>query len=472
MPTPVIMPKFEMAQETGTVSKWLKQEGETVAKDEPILEVETDKINMEVESPASGVLVGILAGPGTVVPIGQPIAYIIKPGETWSPPSAGEGAKAPAGSPAKSEMAQDSPVSPVKVGNGILASRTTPVAERIAEAHGLDLQAVPRQGERVTKADVETYLANQPGEPTSKVLETFEVSSDKIKAVPAARRLAHELAIDLKSLTGTGPGGRIQSIDVQQAVSKPVVGIAAPTSPAPAVAADSTGRPAIRRVIPMTSMRRTIAERLTASSRDIPQFTVSVDIDMSRALAVVEDWRAGAESGAPRVTLTTLLIKACAWTLARHPAVNVSFEQDSIIEWAEVNLGVAVAVEEGLIVPVIHGADRLGLADLAMRLAELSSRARAGQLRREDIQGGTFTISNLGMFGVDRFTAIINPPQAAILAVGRVTKQPVITEDDRIEVRPRASFTLTADHRVVDGALAGRFLSELQQVLEKPGRLL
>lgn len=450
MPTPIIMPKFEMAQETGTVSKWLKQAGEPVEKDEPILEVETDKVNMEVEAPASGVLGGILVSPGAVVPIGQVIAYILKPGETL--PQA------------------DTPTSPVSMEAVVPApadhpaERVTPVAERVAQAYGLDWQAVPRPSGRLTKADVENYLAHQEtqtGEVRS--AETSPVLSDKIKAVPAARRLAHELGLDLTTVNGSGPDGRIQTIDVQQAAARPPM-----VAPIPAVA--QAGQPAIRRTVPLTTMRRTIAERLTAAARDIPQFAVSLEVEMSRAQQIIDDTRA--IFAGPRVTLTALLIKACAWTLARHAAVNASFNQDSIQEWADINIGVAMAVEAGLLVPVIRQADRLNLNEIATQLNDLGTRAREGKLRPEELRGGTFTVSNLGMFGVEHFTAIINPPQAAILAVGRTIKRPLVTEDDQIVVKPMADFTLTADHRVIDGAQAAQFLADLKRVLEHPGALV
>jgi pyruvate dehydrogenase E2 component (dihydrolipoamide acetyltransferase) len=217
-------------------------------------------------------------------------------------------------------------------------------------------------------------------------------------------------------------------------------------------------------------MRRIIAERLTAAARDIPQFTVGLEIEMSRAQQTIDDARA--ISAEPRVTLTALLVKACAWTLARHPAVNASFNQDSILEWAEINIGVAAAVEAGLIVPVIHQASRLSLGEIAAQLNDLGARAREGKLRPEELRGGTFTISNLGMFGVEHFTAIINPPQAAILAIGGMVKRPIVTQDDQIVIKPMSNFTLTADHRVIDGALAAQFLADLKHILEHPGALI
>lgn len=442
MPTPVIMPKFEMAQETGTVLRWLKYAGDSVEKGEAILEVETDKVNMEVEAPASGILAGIQADAGTVVPIGQPIAYIIQPGEPW-PEDAADALVAPAAETAETQTAPAP------------TSRATPLAERIAEAHGVDLSVVPPAdaGGRVTKADVEAYLAARQAQPSPQL--------GKIKAVPAARRLAREMHVPLEMVSGTGPGGRIQAEDVRRAAAGQLA------SP-PLVA----GRPAVGRTIPLVGMRRTIAERMTASVRQAPQFTLSVDLNMSRALAIVEDLRAGTEAAnGPRVTLTTFLVKACSWALMRHPALNASLEGENILEWAEINMGVAMAVEEGLIVPVIHHADRLEIIDIADRLADLSTRARQGRLRPEHVQGGTFTLSNLGMFGIDRFTAILNPPQAGILAIGRVSRRPLV-EEDQVVIRPMATFTLTADHRVVDGARAGRFLLDLQSAVERPGVML
>jgi len=432
MPVPVIMPKFEMAQESGKVLRWLKQEGEAVTKGEAILEVETDKVAMEVEAPASGTLVGIRVGPGAVVPIGQPIAYILLPGEVWEGAPGASPAASPAGAP-----------------------RATPVAERIAQAHGVDLSAVPGTGPggRVTKADVEAFLAQRAAE-------------GKVKAAPAARRLARELGVDLQQVKGTGPGGRIQSEDVRRAAEALRAGVSPEALEAPA-------RLAIRRRVPLAGMRRIIAERMSRSVREAPQFTVSIDVEMGRAMAIVEDLAAWAErEGGPRVTLTALLVKACAWALRRHPALNATLEGEEILEWEDVNIGVAVAVPEGLVVPVIPEADRRGVWEIARMLEEKVGRAREGRLRPEDVQGGTFTLSNLGMYGIDRFTAILNPPQAGILAVGRVAKRPVVGEGDEVVVRPVATLTLTADHRVIDGAQAAQFMDDLRWVLERPGILL
>jgi pyruvate dehydrogenase E2 component (dihydrolipoamide acetyltransferase) len=474
MPIAVIMPKFEMAQETGKVAAWLKAEGDPVRKGEAILEVETDKLTVEVESPADGTLVGISAEPGQVVPIGQPIAYVLRAGEAWSaPPSQSAQPAAPAPPEVKPSPSVQSPVA------------ASPLAARMAEDLGLDLSAVAGTGPRgqVTRDDIESHLRAAGASAVSS-----EAGEVVVRAVPAARRLARELEVDLRQVLGSGPAGRIQSEDVRAFAQRSAESLVparalSPQPVGPAVqgaVVPPPGSPSIRRLVPLTNIRRTIGERMTASVREAPQFTVAVEADMTRALAIVEDLKAGsarspgAVSGAdqPRVTLTALLIRACAWALVQHPEANSAFLDGQVAEWDEVNIGVATAIDAGLIVPVVQGADRLGMRAIAARLADLTARAREGRLKLEDLQGGTFTVSNLGMFGIDHFTAILNPPQAAILAVGRVAKQAVVTDDDRVEVRPRSTLTLTADHRVLDGVSAARFLGTIQRALEHPGLLM
>jgi len=455
MPTPVFMPKFEMTQETGTVVAWLKEEGEQVEKGEPLLEVETDKAVLEVEAPATGTLAAVTAAPGEVVPIATPIAYILKAGESLDAPAPAPQAAAAPASPAVSSASALDPVP----GDGDL-NRVTPVAARLAESHGLDLAAVAGTGPRgrITKEDVAAALTTPLGDGGA---------GEKVRAVPAARRLARELGVDLSTVPGTGPDGRIQSNDIVRASKA--------QQPKPQATPETTWAPAniaVRRVVPLTKIRRTIAERMTASVREAPQFTVTVDADMGRALEIVQDLKEAASDGRPKITLTALLIKACAWALRQHPGVNASFRDDEIVEWDEVNVGVAMAIDQGLIVPVVHGADALGLLGIAAQLAELTGRVRQGKAKLDDLQGGTFTLSNLGMFGIDRFSAILNPPEAAILAVGRVAKRAEVGADDQIRVRPMASLALTADHRVLDGASAAQFLATVQRALEHPGLLL
>ncbi|MBU0609310.1 MAG: 2-oxo acid dehydrogenase subunit E2 [Armatimonadetes bacterium] len=472
MPTPVYMPKFEMSQETGTVMAWLKAEGEFVKKGEPLLEVETDKATMEVEAPATGILAAVTASPGQVVPIATPIAYILKPGESLDSSSEMPETAAEPSLPKESGAS----TSGLATGNSG-HKKATPVAARLAEGHGLDLTKIVGTGPggRITKEDVEAAIAAD---------QSATAQGGKVRAVPAARRLARELGIDLGTVPGTGPEGRIQSADVMGAVkAQQLAQETARTAdlatfrtpaeqPVTSQAPQVVGNIAVRQVVPLTNIRRTIAERMTASVREAPQFTVTVDADMGRAIEMVQDLKVAASDGNPKVTLTALMVKACAWALRQHPEVNASFQGDSVVEWDEVNVGVATAIDQGLIVPVVRGADELGLRGIAEQLAGLAGRAREGKPKFDDLQGGTFTVSNLGMFGIDRFTAILNPPQAAILAVGRVAKRVEVREDDEIEIRPMASLALTADHRVLDGATAARFLATVQRALEHPGLLL
>jgi pyruvate dehydrogenase E2 component (dihydrolipoamide acetyltransferase) len=411
------------------------------------------------------------------VPIGQPIAYVLRAGEqspgaipgTWTAPQA---QPVPPAAPPAPQAGPAPAVQP--------AANASPLAARMAEDLGLDLSTVAGTGPRgqVIREDIEAHLRAQ---------ETATAPSEggeaPVRAVPAARRLARELGVDLRQVRGSGPAGRIQSEDVRKA-SEAVAAISyqpsatkdQPQRPDAVTGSAISPIPAFRRLVPLTNIRRTIGERMLASVREAPQFTVAVDADMARALAIVEDLKAGASrAGAPeqpRVTLTALLIRACAWALIQHPEANSAFMDGQVAEWDEVNVGVATAIDAGLIVPVVRGADRLGMRAIAARLADLTARARAGGLKPEDLQGGTFTVSNLGMFGIDHFTAILNPPQAAILAVGRVAKRAMVAEDDSLVVRPTSTLTLTADHRVLDGASAARFLQTIQRALEHPGLLM
>ncbi len=435
MPTALIMPKFEMSQETGTIARWLKHNGDAVAKGDAVLEVETDKITMEVEAPASGVLSGITAQAGDVIPIGTVIAQITDGSGSSAEKAQAAGASMPGMPSAGPGELQEPPARSVKA---------TPIAEKMASEHGLDLAAIRGTGKdgQITKTDVEALIA---------------ADGRGVNAAPAARRLARELNIDLRTVQGSGPGGRIQSADIR---AKGAEGLE-PLKPS------ATS-------VPLTALRRTIAQRMQQSMREAPQFNVSVDVNMGRLLAIADDWKAvgAGDPGAPKVTVTALLVKICAWALARNPAVNASFLADRIAQFADINIGVAVAVEGGLIVPVIRNADRLGLGAIASQLNDLSARARAGKLTPDDIKDGTFSLSNLGMFAVDRFTAIVNPPQAAILAVGRAVKRFVPDENDQPVLAHISTLTVSADHRALDGAMVGRFLGDLSTAVERPGLLM
>jgi pyruvate dehydrogenase E2 component (dihydrolipoamide acetyltransferase) len=440
MPTPVIMPKLEMTQETATVVAWIVQEGEQVGKGDPLLTVETDKVTVDIESPASGILAGVCAVPDQVVPVTEVIAYVLQPGETLPEPQVTPGDAGRAESTA--------PETPVEA-EAARAGAATPVARRMAADRGLDLGAITGTGPggRITKADVAAALA------APKV--------DKVRATPAARRIARERDLDLVLLTGSGPRGRIQAGDALAYVPEP--------------AAASYAEPAVE-VVPLRGMRRTIADRMQHSYQTAPHITLTVEVDMSAVQALRGELNARAEAlGVPRISVTAVLVKVCAWALERHRWVNASLHGDEVHLHASANVGVAVALDEGLIVPVIRDAQRLGIAEIARHVRDLALRAREGRLTPGDVTGGTFTISNLGMLGVDRFTAILNPPESAILAVGRIVKRSVVVEqegEDVALIRPMMSMTLSADHRVLDGAVAARFLRDVVDALEHPNFLL
>ncbi|GAB4196151.1 MAG: dihydrolipoamide acetyltransferase family protein [Roseiflexaceae bacterium] len=448
MPKDVIMPKFGFTQETAEIVRWLRQAGDLVEQGDPIAEVTTDKVNMEVEAPATGVLEGLRFQAGEVVPVTAVIAVIRDPRELPAAP-------APAAQPATEE-----PAAPLR-------RAPTPVARRVAETAGVDLAAVAGSGPsgRVMRRDVEAHLSGA---------EAAAPPNGKVRAAPAARRLGQELGVDLAGLRGSGPQGRIQSADVLAAHrrSQPVP----QPAPAPAPAAPPPEAPAlppgVLRAIPLAGMRRTIATRLQRSAQEAPHIYLEADIDVGAA----EDLRARANSqlppGQPRVSLTAIIARCCGWALQRHPLVNSRLHDDRILLMGEVHIGVAVALDEGLIVPVVRAVPQKGLLQLAAELAGLAERARAGRLRPEEVQDSTFTISNLGMYGVDRFTAIINPPTSAILAVGRTRRMFVPDEHDQPVVRPILTVTLSADHRVIDGAVAGRFLADLRAAVEQPERML
>jgi pyruvate dehydrogenase E2 component (dihydrolipoamide acetyltransferase) len=445
MPVPFIMPKFDMDQEKATIISWSKKEGDLVKFDESVLTVETEKVAIDVPAPASGILAGILFKDGEEVPVTKVIAYILKEGETIAdlpktdiptPPSKPEAA----------------PVSqPVAVPQAISVS-ATPIAIRMAKEEGVDLSKVRASGDKITREDVERFIADQK-----------KVGRVTVAATPAARRTARESGVALETVAGSGPRGRVQSTDVL-AATRPRV--------APLPTAQVNGREA--EIIPLTNIRRTIAERMQKSFNESPHIALTVEVDMTEAENARKRFNTQAEKlKQPRITVTALMIKVVAWALIRNPYINASFNGDSISLWKDVNIGVATAAPQGLVVPVLKGADHLGVSEINIRLVELAERARENKLKLEDVQGGTFTISNLGMFGIRQFRAVINPPESAILAVGSVVRTPIVVdEQDRVEVRPMMSLTISADHRVIDGIVAARFLSDLVVGLESPSMLL
>lgn len=422
----VILPKFGFTQESAQIVRWLKQAGEAVEQGEPIAEVTTDKVNMEVEAPAAGILDGLRYAEGDTVPVTEVIAYIRSASETLTAATADRRPPTAASEPRPA---------------------ATPLAEKLARDKGVDVRTVTGTGPggRVTKRDVEAAVTAETGKP---------------RAVPAARRLARELGVDLAAVEGAGPRGRIQSADVRAAYAQ-----------AAQAAAPSAVSGPILRTIPLTGMRRTIATRLQQSFQQSPHIFFDAHIDATALEALRTQANERLPKDAPRVSVTAIIAKACAWALGRHPMLNSRLEGENIVLLRDIHLGIAVALDDGLIVPVVRDAPRKGLAQLAAEIADLAERARTNRLRPDDVAGGTFTISNLGMFGVDRFTAILNPPQVGILAVSAVRRQIVADEDDRPVARPILTVTLSADHRVVDGAVAARFLKDLRDGLERPALL-
>jgi len=439
MPTNIIMPALELAQETGKVLRWLKSPGDTVQKGEPIVEIETDKVTVEIEAPAAGVLRDVSAQAGDVVPVGRPIATVFAAGE------AGAGASPPAVMPAASAATGAVPTPPVVINAAAREStgtvKASPLARKIAEQHGVDLARVKTASGRIEKADVLAYVESRHGASAGNGTEARLVA-----ASPKARRLAAERGLDISALHGSGPGGAVLVADV-------------PTAGRPAAATPSATRV---EAVGVGTVWRIMAERMTTSWTTAPHFYLVREVNVSRLVSWLD--KARKQTGA-HITYSDLLVKLVA---AR---VNASWKDGTIAQNADINIGLAVAIDDGLVVPVIHRADTLRLAELAARREDVVSRAQAGKLRPADIQGGGFTISNLGMYGVDAFNAIVNPPQAAILAVGRIADR-VVALNGQPAVQPTMMLTLSCDHRALDGARGAQFLGALAELIEEPLALI
>jgi pyruvate dehydrogenase E2 component (dihydrolipoamide acetyltransferase) len=453
MPTNVIMPALELAQETGKVLRWLKSPGETVQKGEPIVEIETDKVTVEVEAPASGVLRDVTAREGDVVPVGQTIAIVAAAGEAAVTAAARAAGAPPAAAapvmPAANAAATGAVPSMPAASDASAPVKASPLARKLAEQHGVDLARVKAPGGRIEKADVLAYVESGKASSTA-----GNGGAARLRAAsPKARRLAAERGLDLGAMRGSGPGGAVLAGDVATA--------ARPATVAPA-------SPRAREGVGVGTIWRIMAERMTTSWTTAPHFYLVREVNVSRLAAWLD--RARKQTGA-HITYTDLLVKLVAAGLAQHPRVNASWKDGTIVQNADINVGLAVAIDDGLVVPVIHRADTLRLAEIAGRREDVVSRAQAGKLRPADIQGGGFTISNLGMYGVDAFKAIVNPPQAAILAVGRIADR-VVAQNGQPVVQPTMVLTLSCDHRALDGARGAQFLGALADLIEEPLALL
>ena len=444
MAKPVIMPRFGMTQEEATIVEWLVKEGDHVDPDDPIAEVTTDKVNMEVPAPAAGYLGGIRYKVGDIVPVTKVIAYILEEGE--EPPTVPDDAP-----PVAAAVTSEQDPTPKSTPEGVVAS---PVAKRMADAKGIPLTEVAGSGRdgRIIRADVESFLT-----PPALVVET---GSSQVRVTPAARRAARDRQLELSQVSGTGPRGRIQEVDILNFK---------PTTHRPALTPRVTGEPIL---VPLEGMRKTIADRMQASAQQAPHISFTLNVDMTRAIAFRNSVNERLPADQVKVSMTALIVKLTAWALRRHPFMNAYMRDDGVLLLPNVNVGVAVALDSGLIVPVVHDADQKGLYQIGTDVDDISQRARTEQLLPDDVADGSFTISNLGMFGIDQFTAIINPPQIGILAVGRTIERFVPDEEGQPILKPMMSITLSADHRAVDGAQAGSFIADLRTALEEPASIM
>ncbi|MBM4253200.1 MAG: 2-oxo acid dehydrogenase subunit E2 [Deltaproteobacteria bacterium] len=425
------MPKLSDTMEEGGIANWLKKEGEKINEGEPLVEIETDKATQEYESPEEGVVLKILVQPGKTVALRTPIAVVGDAGETYD-------LGALTGGAAKSATAAAAPL------------------------------AAPQVSQKA------------PAKPATPTVQAQPVGGGRVKASPLARKVAAELGVDVSQIVGTGPAGRVVLRDIEQSaagVATPVAALSKPSVPQPAApvpAASTVGAT----VTPVSMMRKTIAKRLTAAKNEAPHFYLTVSANVAK----LETWRqslndaaakANAKGGSlAKVSVNDVVILAVARALRHHPQVNASWQGETIVHHGEAHIAVAVALPEGLVTPVIRRADVLGVREIAAAARDLATKAKDGLLSNDAFTGGTFTISNLGMFGVEEFTAIINPPQAAILAVGAATPTPWVDEQERLVVQQRMKMTLSCDHRVVDGATGAKFLQTLVSYLEDPMQML
>ena len=438
MITKVLMPKLSDAMETGKVIKWLKKEGDAVKGGDVIAEIETDKANVEIEAFGGGVLRKIMVGEGGQVPVGDMIGVIADPaddiGSVATAPSPRPAAAAPAPSAAPSTARPD-PLPAME------SYKSAPATNAVVPMSAAPAQAPGRDG--------------------------------RVKASPLARKVAAQSGVDLRLLQGTGPGGRIVRRDVETAAAAP-----RPAAAPAAAAAPAPSRPQF--VIPqrgeaefedrpLSAMRAIIAKRMPLSKAPVPHFYVTSEVSMDRAWALRADLN-GLE-GQPKVSVTDMVIKACALALLKNPGVNAQLQGQNLRVFNRAHIGIAVALDEGLITPVLRDCDVKPLAQIAVEARDLAERARGGKLRAQEFSGATFSVSNLGMFDVEEFSAIINPPEGAILAVGSVLEKPV-AESGQLRVGRRMKMTISCDHRVMDGAMGARFLQDVKRLLEEPLRLL
>jgi pyruvate dehydrogenase E2 component (dihydrolipoyllysine-residue acetyltransferase) len=452
------MPKLSDTMSEGTLVAWKKKKGDQVSAGEVLAEIETDKATMEWESPEDGTLTDIYVQEGGKVNVGDKIAFIRSEGEEAPKEEEKEKEKRPEakeGKKAKEELKE-----------GETKKQEKPEEKPQAQ----------KAEEKEKKAEKKKEKPEEPPPPNAEKKSEerpLQPEEPRVKASPVARRIAAELGVDLSSVKGTGPEGRVTETDVRAATKSAVAASGdrgqreVPTKPPPSFKAGESAR------IQLSGMRKIIAQRLVESLGPVPHFYLTIEINAGPLMEAREELKsAGEEADAAKITVNDFVLKASVMAAVRIPRVNASFDKDSIVQYADVDLGVAVAIEDGLLTPVIRAAQDKSLREISALAKDLAHRARNKRMKPEEFQGGTFTISNLGGMGIDSFSAVINPPQSFILAVGKITKVPVIDDCDQIVVGHRMSITMSCDHRVIDGALGAEYLRELRHLLENPALLM
>ena len=446
------MPKLSDTMTEGTLVAWKKKQGDQVSAGEVIAEIETDKATMEWESPEDGTLAEIYVQEGGKVNVGDKIAFI-----------SGEGEEAPKQQPPAQKKEKEQETAEEK------EKKSQAETEKPAPAKAKQKDTAPPQQKTVeptvsaAPSDVQQRKAQPKGQPDGEA---------RVKASPVARRVAAEFGVDLSAVKGTGPNGRVTETDVRAAAKSVVAGVdhadvkPATKAPAPVKSGESTR-------VQLSGMRKIIAQRLVESLGPVPHFYLTIEIDAGPLMEAREELKsAGEGADAAKITVNDFVLKAAVMAAVKVPRVNASFDNDSIVQYADVDLGVAVAIEEGLLTPVIRAAQDKSLREVSALAKDMAHRARNKRMKPEEFQGGTFTVSNLGGMGVDSFSAVINPPQGFILAVGKVTKAPIVDDCDQVTVGHRMSITMSCDHRVIDGALGAEYLKELRHLLENPALLM
>ena len=437
----------------GKIGKWLVQEGDTVSEGQPLLEIETDKVVHEQESPSDGIITQILPEEGSNVPVNALLAIIAAPGEeverveadTIDIPQQTEESKQTTTKPSIPSKTQTRPTPSAS------ARKVSPAAKELAEKLSIDLAQVKASGPggRILETDVHRFIETR---------EPSTTESTRLKASPLARRLAKEFGFDLTSISGSGPEGRIVRDDVMQSVDEipPQVFQTEPTA---------------TEVIELSGIRKIIAERMTMSLQTNASVTLHTEVDATTLVELRNLFNEELQEREESLTYTDLLVKIVAIALREHPRLNATLTDEGIQLLQDINIGVAVALEDGLVVPVVRNADKIGLSDTSEQIKVLAEKARNNQLTPGELQGGTFTITNLGNSGIDAFTPIINPPEAGILGVGRIVKKPIV-HNDEIVIRNMLSLSLTFDHRIIDGSPAAQFLQSVSQYIQNPYLML